>query len=171
MFLGGFQHPPNVDCAVHLIRDVLPLVRREIGEVPVTIVGSHPPDAVRALADVVEGVEVTGFVDDVAPYFQRARLMAAPLRFGAGVNGKITHSLASGLPVVTSALGAEGLSGVSGEHFLVADDDASFAAAIADVYRDDVLWKRLATNGRALAAQRFSPDVVRTALAAMLERL
>jgi GT2 family glycosyltransferase/SAM-dependent methyltransferase len=171
MFLGGFQHPPNVDCVVHLVRDVLPLVRREIGEVPVTIVGSHPTDAVRALADEVEGVEVTGFVDDVAPYFQRARLMAAPLRFGAGVNGKITHSLASGLPVVTSSVGAEGLSGVSGEHFLVADDDTSFAAAIADVYRDNVLWKRLATNGRALAAQRFSPDVVRSALAAMLERL
>jgi GT2 family glycosyltransferase len=171
MFLGGFQHPPNVDCAVHLVRDVLPLVRREIGAVPMTIVGSHPPESVRALAEEVEDVEVTGFVEDVAPYFERARLMAAPLRFGAGINGKITHSLASGLPVVTSSLGAEGLAGVSGEHFLVADDDAGFAAAVTDVYRDDVLWKRLSSNGRALAAKRFSPDVVRDALARMLERL
>jgi GT2 family glycosyltransferase/SAM-dependent methyltransferase len=171
MFLGGFQHPPNVDCAVHLVRDILPLVRREIGLVPMTIVGSHPPDAIRALTEEVEDVEVTGFVEDVTPYFSGHRLMAAPLRFGAGINGKITHSLASGLPVVTTSLGAEGLSGVNGEHFLVADDDESFAAAVTDVYRDDALWKRLSSNGRTLAAERFSPNVVHDALARMLDRL
>jgi len=171
MFLGGFQHPPNVDCAVHLVRDVLPLVRRQLGSVPMTIVGSHPPDEILALAEEVEDVEVTGFVEDLAPYFQGVRLMAAPLRYGAGVNGKITHSLANGLPVVTTSLGAEGLSGVHGEHFLIADDDESFAAAVADAYRDDVLWKRLSSNGRALAGERFNPKVALDALAEILARL
>jgi O-antigen biosynthesis protein len=171
MFLGGFQHPPNVDCAVHLVRDVVPLVRQELGPVPVTIVGSHPPDAVRALAQESEDVEVTGFVEDLTPYFEGFRLMAAPLRYGAGVNGKITHSLASGLPVVTTSLGAEGLSGVDGEHFLIADDVESFAAAVADLYRDDVLWQRLSSNGRTLAAERFNPKVAFDALARMLDTL
>jgi GT2 family glycosyltransferase/SAM-dependent methyltransferase len=170
MFLGGFRHPPNVDCAVHLVNDVLPLVREELGAVPLTIVGSHPPDEVRALGGV-EGVTVTGWVDDLDPYFQGTRLMAAPLRYGAGVNGKITHSLANGLPVVTTSIGAEGLSGVSGEHLLVADDLEEFAAAVVRLYRDDRLWERLSANGRALAAERFDPQVAVDALAQILERV
>jgi GT2 family glycosyltransferase/SAM-dependent methyltransferase len=167
MFLGGFHHPPNVDCAIHLVRDVLPLVRRALGSVPVAIVGSHPSPEVLALSEV-EDVEVTGFVEDLTPYFQRYRLMAAPLRFGAGVNGKITHSLASGLPVVTTAIGAEGLAGVDGEHLLVADDLESFASAVASLYRDDGLWERLSANGRTLAAERFGPDVAVETLERML---
>jgi GT2 family glycosyltransferase/SAM-dependent methyltransferase len=167
MFLGGFHHPPNVDCAIHLVRDVVPLVRRALGSVRVAIVGSHPPPEVLALSEV-DDVEVTGFVEDLTPYFQRYRLMAAPLRFGAGVNGKITHSLASGLPVVTTAIGAEGLAGVNGQHLLVADDVESFAAAVAKLYGDDGLWERLSANGRALAAERFGPGVAVEALERML---
>jgi GT2 family glycosyltransferase/SAM-dependent methyltransferase len=169
MFLGGFRHPPNVDCAVHLVQEILPRVRDALGAVvPVTIVGSHPPEEVQALAEV-DGVEVPGFVGDLAPYFQRHRLMAAPLRFGAGVKGKITHSMAAGLPVVTTSIGAEGLTAVDGEHLLVADDDAGFAAAIAALYRDDDLWRRLSANAQALAAKRFEPHVAHDALAGILE--
>jgi hypothetical protein len=168
MFLGGFLHLPNVDCVVHMVRDVLPLVRAELGPVPLTIVGSHPPDAVRALA-AVDGVTVTGFVEDLDPFFQGCRLMAAPLRYGAGVNGKITHSLARGLPVVTTSIGAEGLAGVDGEHLLVADGVQEFAAAVVRLYRDDALWERLSANGRALAAERFDPRVAVDALARILD--
>jgi glycosyltransferase involved in cell wall biosynthesis len=170
MFLGGFLHPPNVDCVVHLVQDVLPLVRAELGPVALTIVGSHPPDVVRALADV-DGVSVTGFVEDLDPYFQGCRLMAAPLRYGAGVNGKITHSLAQGLPVVTTSIGAEGLAGVDGEHLLVADDLEEFAARVVRLYRDDELWERLSAKGRALAAERFDPQVAVDALARILEAI
>jgi hypothetical protein len=168
MFLGGFLHPPNVDCVVHLVRDVLPLVRAELGPVALTVVGSHPPEVVRALAEV-EGVTVTGFVQDLDPYFQGCRLMSAPLRYGAGVNGKITHSLASGLPVVTTSVGAEGLAGVDGEHLLVTDGLEEFAAAVVRLYRDDALWERLSANGRALAAERFDPQVAVDALARILD--
>jgi GT2 family glycosyltransferase/SAM-dependent methyltransferase/glycosyltransferase involved in cell wall biosynthesis len=169
MFLGGFRHPPNVDCAVHLVQQILPLVRKALGAtIPVAIVGSHPTDEVQALAEV-EGVEVAGFVENLTPYFQRHRLLAAPLRFGAGVKGKITHSMAAGLPVVTTTIGAEGLTAVNGEHLLVADDDAAFAAAIATLYRDDDLWRRLSSNAQALAQKRFEPQVARDALATILE--
>jgi O-antigen biosynthesis protein len=168
MFLGGFRHPPNVDCAVHLVREILPLVREALGDVRVAIVGSHPPKEVEALAEV-DGVEVAGFVEDLAPFFQRYRMLAAPLRFGAGVKGKITHSMAAGLPVVTTSIGAEGLTGVNGEHMLVADDHAGFAAAIATLYRDDDLWRRLSSNAQALAAKRFEPRVAHDALAGILE--
>jgi glycosyltransferase involved in cell wall biosynthesis len=168
MFLGGFRHPPNVDCAIHLVQEILPLVREAVGPVPVVIVGSHPPEEVEALAEV-DGVEVAGFVEDLGPYFQRHRLMAAPLRFGAGVKGKITHSMAAGLPVVTTSIGAEGLTGVNGEHMLVADDHAGFAAAVAALYRDDDLWRRLSSNAQALAARRFEPRVAHDALAGILE--
>jgi glycosyltransferase involved in cell wall biosynthesis len=169
MFLGGFGHAPNVHAAIHLVEDLLPAIRDELGPVGLTIVGSRPPAAVKALADV-EGVEVTGFVEDLAPWFERSRVMVAPLLYGAGVNGKLTHSMACGLPIVTTPVGAEGLRARDGVDLLIGEDDDAFAAAVARVYRDDALWARMSRAGLALAAELFGPRVAREALAEILER-
>jgi glycosyltransferase involved in cell wall biosynthesis len=81
----------------------------------------------------------------------------------------VTQSLAAGLPVVTTPVGAEGLGGESGVHLMVAEDDASFAAAVAEVCRDDALWERLSAQGRELAGERFAPQVAQRELGRMLE--
>ena len=169
MFLGGFGHTPNVDAAIHLVEDLLPRIRQRLGPVGLAIVGSRPPDAVKALAEVA-GVEVTGFVDDLTPWFERSRLMVAPLRYGAGVNGKLTHSMASGLPIVTTPIGAEGLGAADGSDLLIAEDDDAFVAAVARLYGDDELWTQMSWAGLRLAGERFGPRVAREALAEILAR-
>jgi glycosyltransferase involved in cell wall biosynthesis len=168
MFLGGFHHRPNVGAAVHLVRELLPRIRELAGLVRVAIVGTNPPPVIEELAEV-EGVEVTGFVEDLVPYLGSFRVMAAPLLYGAGVKGKITQSLAAGLPVVTTPVGAEGLGAESGRHLLIADDDASFAAAVAEVLRDDELWQRLSDEGQKLAEVRFAPRIAQEVLTRALE--
>ena len=107
LFVGGFEHPPNVDAALALVNDVMPLVWERLGDVPVTIAGSKPTPEVEALAG--PNVEITGWVEDLQPLIDGARAMAAPLRYGAGMKGKVTQSLGAGLPVVTTPTGAEGL--------------------------------------------------------------
>jgi len=167
LFVGGFEHHPNVDAAVRLVRQVMPAVWRELKDVQVTIVGSDPPPEVTALASPL--VDVTGWVEDLQPLLDKSRLMLAPLRFGAGLKGKITQALAAGLPVVTTQVGAEGLEGEEGEFLLVAEDAEALAAHVVRVYRDDELWRGLSHSGQALIAQQCSTELVADRLRQLLE--
>jgi GT2 family glycosyltransferase/SAM-dependent methyltransferase len=166
LFIGGFEHSPNVEGAIRLVRRVMPRVWSELGDVPVTIVGGSVPPAVSALAS--GRVEIAGWVPDVGPLFDAARVMVAPLSYGAGLKGKVTQSLAMGLPVVTTPVGAEGLHATSGEELLVGADDRELADGVIAVLRDDALWSRLSANGQQVAAERFSPAVVVQRLAELL---
>ncbi len=107
LFVGGFEHPPNVDAATYLVREVMPLVWAVKADVKVTIVGSHAPREVEALA--TSRVDVRGWVAELEPLLDAARALVAPVRFGAGMKGKVTQGLAAGLPIVTTPVGAEGL--------------------------------------------------------------
>ena len=149
LFVGGFEHPPNSDAAIRLVKEVMPAVWRELGDIRVTIVGSTPPPEVQALASSL--VDVTGRVEDLQPLLDNARLMVAPLRYGAGMKGKITQALAAGLPVVTTPIGAEGLEGDEGDEcLLVAEDSRELASHALRAYRDDELWRRLSRVGQKL---------------------
>jgi glycosyltransferase involved in cell wall biosynthesis len=128
----------------------------------VTLVGSNPPPEVLKLAS--NRVRVPGFVSDAGPIFERARLFVAPLRFGAGLKGKIGHAFAYGLPTVTTTIGAEGFDLCNGSDALIADDAAGFAAAIVRAYDDVALWKQLSTNASRIV-KRFSPEATRKRLA------
>jgi polysaccharide biosynthesis protein PslH len=105
---GAMDYPPNVDAAEQLVNAILPRVQAELPDARVSIVGRDPAPGVRALADR-PGVTVTGFVDDVRPYLERAAVFAAPIRYGAGIQNKVLEALAMELPVVASPLAAEGL--------------------------------------------------------------
>lgn len=105
---GAMDYPPNVDAAVHLVDVILPLVLTAIPTAHVSIVGRDPAADVRALAER-PGVTVTGFVDDVRPYLERASVFAAPIRYGAGIQNKVLEALAMEVPVVASPLAADGL--------------------------------------------------------------
>ncbi|HVW17957.1 MAG TPA: glycosyltransferase family 4 protein [Solirubrobacteraceae bacterium] len=171
LFLGRMDYGPNADGARHLIEDVLPLVRDP--RVVVRVVGTSPPAALTRLAErASRPVEVTGFVPETAPYLAGARMLAVSLRSGGGTRLKILEALAAGVPVVTTSLGGEGIGLRDGHDALVADDPASFAAAIDRLAADDALCARLAANGRALVERRFDwsavGDAAERSLAAVL---
>lgn len=167
IFVGGFQHPPNIDAAVSLVKEVMPAVWRELGDVRVTIVGSHPPPEVQSLAS--SRVDVTGWVEDLQPLLDGAKLMLAPLHYGAGMKGKITQALSVGLPVVTTPIGAEGLDGHEEECMLIADDPQRLAAETIRAYRDEELWRELSRAGQELILARCSTQVISERLGELLE--
>jgi len=105
------------------------------------VVGSDPSEALRSINS--EEIVVTGYVTDVTPYFESCRVFVSPLRYGAGMKGKIGQSMAHGLPVVTTTIGAEGIGLVDEENALIADDPKKFAEATVRLYTDDKLWHRL----------------------------
>jgi len=119
------------------------------------IVGSNPPEKIKKLGS--EDIEVTGFVRDLSKYYKNCKVMLAPIRFGAGVKGKITQSLTMGLPVVTSSLGAEGINLTDGENGMIADDAEEFANKAVKVYRERELWNTLSTKG-VNTSREYSPE-------------
>lgn len=166
IFVGGFGHPPNVDAAVWLAQDIMPLVWAAEPAVRLLLVGSAPPPKVQALSG--PRVEVTGFVPEIAPLYARSRMSVSPLRYGAGVKGKIVASLQAGVPVVTTAVGNEGLDLVPGVEALVADTAPALAAAIVDLWRDPAMQDRLARAGQAVLRDRYSDAAARRALQSVL---
>lgn len=157
VFVGGFGHPPNTDAARQLVEVIMPEVWRRLPDVPVTIVGADPPPEVRSLERPF--VEVAGWVEDVEAVLHAARLMVAPLRFGAGMKGKVTQSLALGLPVATTSIGAEGLETGEDSGLLVAEDPVELAEKIVAAYTDDELWQHLSRCGQSAVARTCAPAV------------
>jgi GT2 family glycosyltransferase/glycosyltransferase involved in cell wall biosynthesis len=169
LFVGSFNHPPNCDAAAWLKWEILPIVRRSLPDVPIYIVGSNPTGDIKALAG--DGVEILGWVPDLGPLYARSRLFVAPLRYGAGIRGKIGESAAHGLPVVSTTLGAEGLKLRPELEILIADDAEAFAETIVRAYNNPTLWWNLAANSREAIALQCSPLVVEQELARALEEL
>ncbi|MEE4638341.1 MAG: glycosyltransferase [Wenzhouxiangella sp.] len=165
MFVGGFQHPPNVDAAEWLIDDIFPRIRAELPDVRLHLIGSRMPDALRERAS--PGVILHGFVEDLDPYLNGCRLSLAPLRYGAGVKGKVNQAMAWGLPVVATACAAEGMFLKHGEDVLLAEDGQGFAREVVRAYRDEALWQQLSDGGLANVQQHFS----RAAAGRVIEKL
>ena len=158
LFVGAMDYSANVDAAVWFARQVWPLVRGHSGLV-LTFVGRSPAAAVRALADD-PGIQVTGTVADVRPFYREALLQVVPLRTGAGTRLKILESMAAGVPVVSTALGAEGLRVRPGEHLLLAESPQEFRDAILRLVNDAELWRRLAESGNDLVRREYDWSVV-----------
>jgi glycosyltransferase involved in cell wall biosynthesis len=146
--------PPNIDGVLGFAREVLPLIRHDEPDAPFYIVGARPPDEVRALM-IDATIEVTGYVDDPMPYLESSALMVVPLRAGGGMRVKILEALARGIPVVSTTIGAEGIDVTPGEHLLIADEPADFAAAVVRLLRDRVFADQLAANGHRHAIGRY----------------
>lgn len=165
LFIGGFLHDPNLDAVGYFVGEILPLVRAEI-DVRLWVIGPDPPEEIRALAS--GRVIVTGHLPEVDDHFRQARVFVSPLRYGAGMKGKIGHAMALGLPVVTTTIGAEGMSLVDGEDAVIRDGAEAFAAGVVSLYRDAVLWQRLSTRSQEIVRERWSPDAMRGRLDELL---
>ncbi|SFM72036.1 Glycosyl transferases group 1 [Variovorax sp. OV329] len=160
LFIGGFWHKPNGDAVAWFVDRIWPLVRSAEPDVISRIVGSNPSNEVLALG-AQPGIEVLGYVPDVAPLLESHRVSIAPLRWGAGTKGKVGQALSHGLPVVATPIGAEGMALRDGEHLLVAEDERGFAQHVIELLRDDELWRRLSLGGREHMATMFSTHVIK----------
>ena len=166
LFLGNFEHAPNVDAARWLIAEIMPRLRERLPGVPLHIAG-YASD--RVLADLAgEDVIVHGFMPDLDPLLGRVRVALAPLRFGAGVKGKINLAMSHGLPVVTTSVGAEGMGLRDRFDALIADDTEALSAAVAEVYHGRSLWLSLSEHGIESIRRRFSMEGARSVLAELL---
>ena len=169
LFVGDFRHAPNADAVLFFYRHVLPLVRRSLQDVAVTIVGDAPPREVRALSSA--DITVTGWVPDVEPYLTTHCISIAPLRFGAGLKGKIVEAMATGLPVVTTPVGAEGMELVHGSTALIAESPEAFARAVIQLSTDHHLHARLSRNSLEHARARWDRSVVAPKLLETMARM
>lgn len=154
VFVGGFQHQPNVDAVLYFVREIFPLVRQKLPNAVFRIVGSRATPEVLALAG--DGVEVIGFVEDLRTVLDRCRMSVIPLRYGAGIKGKIGTSLSYGLPCVSTAIGAEGMKLVQGDGVLVADAPAAFADAVVHLHQDAALWESCSRGGLDFVRRNYS---------------
>ena len=161
-FIGTFAHPPNSDGVLWFCRDILPLILTQLPELKFSVIGADPPAEIRALAS--PAVQILGHVPDVTPIFGSYRLSIAPLRYGAGVKGKINQSLAHGLPVVATKIAVEGMFLKDGDSVMIADQPKDFAAAVIRLYQDQILWERLSSGGMEVMRKYFSFQAARQAL-------
>lgn len=169
LFVGNFNHTPNQDAISYFVREVLPQVRKSIPDVRLYIVGNDPGNEVSALAS--QNVVVVGYVPDLAEYYGKCRVTVAPLRFGAGLKGKIVESLSYGVPVVTTSIGIEGTGLADGQEVYVADNPSEMARKIADAYTSENTWSRLSRNGRARMEATWSHEAGRKRLREIISNL
>jgi glycosyltransferase involved in cell wall biosynthesis len=165
-FIGGFAHAPNRDAVTFFLREIWPLVRRELPLCKLSIVGPDLPP--KALRNTEGAVRYLGHLPDVGPWFETLRVSVAPLRYGSGAKGKVVSSLAAGVPCVATPVAIEGMCLIDGVHVLVADAPEIFAAKVCAVYRDCTLWTQLSKEGHIYAADRFSIVAWRRRLAETL---
>lgn len=154
LFVGGFEHTPNVDAMLWFSSEIMPLVLDQLPQAKLHIIGSKIPESIRQLAS--EHIITHGYVEDIEPFLRSCLLSVAPLRYGAGVKGKITQSMSWGLPVVSTSVGAEGMHLEHEKNVLVADKAAIFARHIVRLHRDPELWQRLSQNGLRTIEEHFS---------------
>jgi GT2 family glycosyltransferase len=168
-FVGGYQHPPNIDAAKWFVGSIWPLVRKQLPDMEFHLVGSKAPEQVRALDG--NGVRFHGFVKTLDPWLDGCRLAVAPLRYGAGIKGKVNMSMSRGQPVVATPMAVEGMFAQSGRDVLVADTPEEFADAIVRLYQDEELWNRVSAAGLENVRRYFSVETARLGLQELLNSL
>lgn len=161
LFVGFFRHPPNVEAVLHFVEDVLPRIHAEVPDAIFRIVGAYPPASIQALADADPRIEVLGMVPETASHYRRATVFVAPILVGSGTRLKILEAMASGCPVVSTTVGAEGI-GAGEEEIRIADDPESFARSVVELISDRERRTAVARDARAFAEQNYDwPAIAR----------
>ena len=167
MFIGNFQHPPNVDAATYILEEIFPKIQNDLPKVQLYVIGPNPPDKIKKFQS--DSVHILGYVKNIDEYFNKCRIMLSPLRFGAGVKGKITQSLTRGLPTITTDVGAEGIGLTDGKNCMIANDAKSIADKATTLYKDSILWKEISTNGLK-SAQFYSAENIKNTLESIISK-
>ncbi|MGH9659927.1 MAG: glycosyltransferase, partial [Bryobacteraceae bacterium] len=160
VFLGSLDWLPNVDAMRFFVRDVLPILRRARPDCTVAIVGRRPPPEVEQWGREDARITVTGTVDDVRPYLWQSAVSIVPLRIGGGTRLKIYEAMAAGIPVVSTAVGAEGLDIDPPRDIRIADSAAQFAAACTELLAGADIRRRMADAARVKIEEKYSWEQV-----------
>jgi hypothetical protein len=168
-FVGGFGHEPNTDAVLYFTREVLPLIRAERPDVVFNVIGNAPPDEVQALAN--DHIKVHGYVPDTTPYLCSTRVSVAPLRYGAGMKGKIGEAMALGLPVVTTSIGTEGFGLTPGDNVLVGDTAKDFAQQVLRLLNDPTVYESIRMSGWQFIRDHYSQEHVQDQVASYFTEL
>jgi glycosyltransferase involved in cell wall biosynthesis len=153
--IGNFRHPPNFDAVVYLKEDIWPRIRKTLPEAVLHIYGAYASKKVEQLHNDKEGFLIKGFAEDVNEVMQKARVCLAPLRFGAGLKGKLMDAMQNGIPCVMTSIAAEGMFGTLPANGMIVDDASAFAKASVELYTDADLWNQMSKNGFAVLKSRF----------------
>lgn len=167
IFVGGFGHDPNVDAVLYFVEEIFPAIQRSLPDIKLYVVGSNPPEKIKGLES--DSIKVTGFVEDIGPYLEAARVMVAPLRYGAGVKGKIISGMLYGAPVVTTSVGNEGLDLKDGFECMLGDGGDGFASKVIRLYTDKELWEKVSSNANKYLGVHFSKDRAKDILNTIFE--
>ena len=153
--IGNFLHPPNLDAVKYLKNEIWPLIRKELPKVEMHVYGAYGSDHHMALNHARSGFLVKGFAEDVNEVMSNARLCLAPLRFGAGLKGKLLDAMMNGTPSVTTSIGAEGMKGAFEWPGSIENEPEAFAQAAVQAYKDEKVWIEARNKIRPLVNSRF----------------
>lgn len=153
-FLGNYQHPPNEEAMRYFVSEIMPPLRQEVPGLVLRIFGSNMTTSIRDLED--DDVIIEGFVDDVAEVYHNCRIFIAPLRYGAGIKGKVIGALASGTPTIMTTLAAEGIGISRGIEAITADNVSEWVSAISTLYADEKRWNEMSERALAFTRMNFS---------------
>ena len=156
VFTGSMDWLPNEDAINYFTQQVFPLIRKSVPDVSLTVVGRNPSRKLQELGQRESSITVTGRVDDVRPYMEKAAAYVVPLRIGGGTRLKIYEALAMEKPTISTTVGAEGLDIKNGEHILLADSPADFANAVVRVFQEPAFAKQLGSQAAQTVRERFS---------------
>jgi glycosyltransferase involved in cell wall biosynthesis len=169
LFVGNMGYRPNVDAVVHFCHAILPRIRHDIPDVELWIVGTNPAAEVTALQE--NTIHVTGYVDDVLPYYRDCLACVVPLRAGGGTRLKILEAMAIGCPVITTSIGCEGLDVTDGLQVFIADGAEDFAAKTVQLLTSGALRARMRQRARELVVSCYDWDVIVQKLESVYERI
>ena len=158
LFVGNMAHTPNADAVHYFMRDIYPRIHDALPDVKVHIIGDDPAGEIRGYDS--QQVSILGYVPVIESFLEQSRIFVAPLRFGAGIKGKIGEAMSYGLPVVTTSIGAEGFGLTNGVEAMIADEAHAFADAVVQLYASKELWETLAKNGWYRIQHNFTPEVI-----------
>lgn len=156
VMIGNFRHPPNWDAVTHLKTDIWPLIRRELPNAEVHIYGAYPTQKVWDIHDPAGGFYIEGRAEDAEAVIEQGRVSLAPLRFGAGLKGKLVESMICGTPSITTPIGAEGLADGMEWCGSIVNESEAFASAAVELYKDRNAWKQAQDRGAHILNDRFA---------------
>jgi glycosyltransferase involved in cell wall biosynthesis len=171
VFVGSMDWLPNQDAMVYFVSEIYPKIKLKIPETRLYIVGRRPSEKILRMGEEDDSITVTGTVEDVRPYVDRARVYIVPIRIGGGTRIKIFEALAQKKAVVSTSVGAEGLPLTDGQEILIRDDPRDFADTVCELIRDDRLLEKISTTGRELVCEKYSWNRVAANFASALEKV
>lgn len=160
MYVGTLSWEANVDGLIWFIEEAWGFLKQKNPGLKLYIIGKNPDIRLKKIVNSKQDIVLTGFVDDLEEYFQKCKVLVAPLRFGSGMKVKVLSAMSRGIPIVTTSVGAEGIDAVDMVHLAISDSTRGMAEKILELVENRVLWEKLAQESRSLSKEKYTWSVV-----------